>query len=131
MKASNFSEAQKAFILKQALEGMPVTDICRKAGINPGDVFQLEAQVRRPPADGDATAKAARGREREAAQGRRRSLAGQGDAAGRLAPKTVKPVCKRGNDLAPSLKKGRETPLTQFIALKHFQRWELRPRFST
>ena len=34
MKASRFSEAQKAFILKQGADGMPVADICRKAGIS-------------------------------------------------------------------------------------------------
>ena len=33
MKASRFSEAQKAFILKQGADGMPVADVCRKAGI--------------------------------------------------------------------------------------------------
>jgi hypothetical protein len=33
MKASRFSDAQKAFILKQGSEGMPVADNCRKAGI--------------------------------------------------------------------------------------------------
>lgn len=39
MKASKFSEAQKAFILKQASDGMPVADICRKAGISPATYF--------------------------------------------------------------------------------------------
>lgn len=34
MKASRFSEAQKAFILKQGADGVPVADICRKAGIS-------------------------------------------------------------------------------------------------
>lgn len=34
MKASKFTDAQKAFILKQADEGVPVGDICRKAGIS-------------------------------------------------------------------------------------------------
>ena len=33
MKASKFTEAQKAFILKQGEEGTPVVEICRKAGI--------------------------------------------------------------------------------------------------
>jgi transposase-like protein len=33
MKASNFSDAQKAFILKQGDDGVPVAEICRKAGI--------------------------------------------------------------------------------------------------
>ena len=32
MKASKFTDAQKAFILKQAEEGVPVGDVCRKAG---------------------------------------------------------------------------------------------------
>jgi putative transposase len=35
------SDAQKAFILKQGADGMPVVDICRKAGISPAS---------RPPA---------------------------------------------------------------------------------
>ena len=39
MKASKFSDAQKAFILKQATDGMPVADICRKAGISPVTYF--------------------------------------------------------------------------------------------
>jgi putative transposase len=39
MRASRFSEAQKAFILKQGSDGMPVADICRKAGISPATYF--------------------------------------------------------------------------------------------
>ena len=31
MKASKFTEAQKAFILRQGEEGTPVAEICRKA----------------------------------------------------------------------------------------------------
>ncbi len=34
MKASKFSEAQIAFVLKQAQEGAPVAEVCRKAGIS-------------------------------------------------------------------------------------------------
>ena len=34
MKASKFLDAQKAFILKRGADGVPLTDICRKAGIN-------------------------------------------------------------------------------------------------
>jgi putative transposase len=34
MKASQFSDAQKAFILKQGNNGVPVADICRKVGIS-------------------------------------------------------------------------------------------------
>jgi len=39
LKASKFSDAQKAFILKQGKEGVPVADICRKAGISQATYF--------------------------------------------------------------------------------------------
>jgi putative transposase len=39
MKTSEFSEAQKAFILKQGADGMPVGDICRKTGISQATYF--------------------------------------------------------------------------------------------
>jgi putative transposase len=39
MKASNFSDAQKAFIIKQGEDGMPVAEICRKAGISQATYF--------------------------------------------------------------------------------------------
>ena len=39
MKASRFSEAQKAFILKQGKDGVPVAEICRKAGISQATYF--------------------------------------------------------------------------------------------
>jgi len=39
MKASKFSDAQKAFILKQGADGVPVADICRSAGISPATYF--------------------------------------------------------------------------------------------
>ena len=39
MKASKFSDAQKAFILKQGDDGVPVAEICRKAGISQATYF--------------------------------------------------------------------------------------------
>jgi putative transposase len=39
MKASKFSEAQKVFILKQGADGVPVAEICRKAGISQATYF--------------------------------------------------------------------------------------------
>jgi len=39
MKASKFTDAQKAFIIKQGEEGMPVAEICRKAGISQATYF--------------------------------------------------------------------------------------------
>ena len=39
MKASNFTDAQKAFIIKQGEDGTPVAEICRKAGISQATYF--------------------------------------------------------------------------------------------
>jgi putative transposase len=39
MKASQFTDAQKAFILKQGDDGTPVAEICRKAGISQATYF--------------------------------------------------------------------------------------------
>ena len=39
MRASKFSDAQKAFIIKQGEEGTPVAEVCRKAGISQATYF--------------------------------------------------------------------------------------------
>jgi putative transposase len=39
MNASKFSDAQKAFIFKRGADGVPVADICRKAGISQAPYF--------------------------------------------------------------------------------------------
>ena len=39
MKASKFSDAQKAFIIKQGEDGTPVAEICRKSGISQATYF--------------------------------------------------------------------------------------------
>ena len=39
MKASKFTDAQKAFILKQGADGHPVAEIFRKAGISEAKYF--------------------------------------------------------------------------------------------
>lgn len=39
MKASQFSDAQKAFIIKQAEDGTSVAEVCRKAGITQATYF--------------------------------------------------------------------------------------------
>jgi putative transposase len=39
MKASNFTDAQKAFIIRQGEDGTPVAEICRKAGISQATCF--------------------------------------------------------------------------------------------
>jgi len=38
-EASQFSDAQKAFVLRQGSDGVPVADICRKAGISQATYF--------------------------------------------------------------------------------------------
>lgn len=55
MKDSKFSDAQKAFILKQGADGIPVAEICRRAGISQATYFNwkkkyeglLPAEMRR------------------------------------------------------------------------------------
>lgn len=49
MKASKFSDAQKALILKQGREGVPVADICRKAGISQATYFNWKKNYGPPP----------------------------------------------------------------------------------
>lgn len=45
MQASQFSDAQKTFILKQGSDRVPVAEICRKAGISQVTYFQLEEEL--------------------------------------------------------------------------------------
>lgn len=39
MKASRFTDAQKAIVVKQGEDGVPVAEICRKAGISQATYF--------------------------------------------------------------------------------------------
>jgi putative transposase len=39
MKASRFTDAQTAFIIRQGEDGTPVAEICRKAGISQATYF--------------------------------------------------------------------------------------------
>jgi putative transposase len=60
MKASQFSDAQKAFILKQGAEGHPVAEICRRAGISQATYFNWKKNCEGLTAR-DAAAEAALG----------------------------------------------------------------------
>jgi putative transposase len=61
MKTSRFSDAQKAFILRQGDDGVPDAEICRKAGISQATYFNwkkknaglLPDEMRRPKQLGD------------------------------------------------------------------------------
>lgn len=47
MKASKFSDAQKAFILKQGSDGVAVAKICLKAGISQASYFKWKRWIYR------------------------------------------------------------------------------------
>ena len=49
MKASQFSDALKAFILRQGNDGVPVADICRKAGISQATYFNWKKKYEGMP----------------------------------------------------------------------------------
>ena len=53
MKASKFTDAQKAFIIRQGEEGTAVAEICRKAGISQATNFNWKNKVRRSDAERD------------------------------------------------------------------------------
>src|ERR1700754_4232191 len=95
MKASKFSDAQKAFILKQGADGIPVADICRKAGISQATYFNWKKKLDGLLPTEMRRLKAARGREQQAEEAGRRPVVGSGDASGRHPPKAVRPVRKR------------------------------------
>ncbi|SJM34858.1 Insertion element ISR1 uncharacterized 10 kDa protein A3 (modular protein) [Mesorhizobium delmotii] len=95
MKASSkFSDAQKAFILKQGADGIPVAEICRRAGISQATYFNWKKKY-----DGLLPTEMKRLKQLEDENGKLRKLVasvlGQGDAAGRHSPKTVRPDRKR------------------------------------
>jgi putative transposase len=43
MKAARFTDAQKAFVLKQVEEGKTVAEVCREAGISQATYFNWSA----------------------------------------------------------------------------------------
>ena len=44
MKKSKFTESQIAYILRQADEGTPITEVCRKAGISEATFYNWRAE---------------------------------------------------------------------------------------
>ena len=94
MTASKFTDAQKAFILKQGEQGIPVAETCRKAGISQATYFNWR-KICGLDAFGDEAPEAAGGREYPAETDRRRPDAVSGDAAGYHQAKAVRPGRKR------------------------------------
>jgi putative transposase len=91
MKASKFSEAQIAFVLKQAEGGTAVGEVCRKAGISEATLYNWHKLCRFYAVQGEA-ASPVRVEERQTEAGRGRPVAGQGHAAGRGAKNVWSPV---------------------------------------
>ena len=87
MKKSRFSEQQIAFMLRQAEEGTPVAEVCRKTGISEASFYNWRKKYGGLMPSEMKAAEAARGREPAAEEAGCRSLARQGDAAGRDPPK--------------------------------------------
>ena len=48
MKASKFTDAHKAFIIRQGENGTPVDEICRKAGNGPANYFNWKKKYAGP-----------------------------------------------------------------------------------
>src|SRR5262249_47531899 len=95
MKASRFSDAQKAFILKQGSDGMPVAEICRKAGISQATYFNWKRKY-----DGLLQTEMRRLKQLEEENAKLRKVVAdlsldKGDASGRSAPKNLRPVRRR------------------------------------
>ena len=95
MKASRFSDAQKAFILKQGTDGMPVADICRKAGISQATYFNWKKKY-----DGLLPTEMRRLKQLEDENGKLKRIVADLSLdkemlAGRYPPKTLRPVRKR------------------------------------
>src|SRR5262249_34057008 len=95
MKASRFSDAQKAVILKQGSDGMPVAEICRKEGISQATYFNWKRKY-----DGLLQTEMRRLKQLEDENAKLRKVVAdlsldKGDASGRSAPKNLRPVRRR------------------------------------
>src|SRR5437764_5894350 len=95
MKKSRFSEQQIAFCAAAGRGGHADRRGLPQGRDRRGVVLQLAQKVWRPGAVGDEAAEAARGGEPAAEEAGGRSVARQGDAAGRHPPKNMRPARKR------------------------------------
>lgn len=100
MKASKFTDAQKAFIIKQGEDGSPVAEVCRKAGISQATYLNWKKKyaglmpsemkrLRELEEENARLKKIVADRWRSARQPR------QGNAPGRHQAKALRPVRKR------------------------------------
>src|SRR5215831_20607072 len=95
MKRSRFSEQQIAFVLRQAEEGTPIAEVCRKAGISEASFYAWRKKY-----GGLLPSEMKRLKQLDEENQRLKKLvadpvAGQRDAAGRDPPENMKPARKR------------------------------------
>ena len=95
MKKSRFSEQQIAFVLRQAEEGTPIVEVCRKAGISEASYYAWRKKYR-----GLLPSEMKRLKQLEEENQRLKKLVAdlsldKRDAAGRDPPENMKPVRKR------------------------------------
>jgi len=96
MKASRFTDAQKAFFIRQSEEGRPVAEVCRKAGISPATYFNWKKKYAGMMSSEMKRLRALEDENKRLKRGRGRPVARQGDAAGYRAAKCmVRPVRAR------------------------------------
>ena len=82
MKSSRYTAEQVAFALRQAEEGTPVGEICRKMGIAEQTFYRWKKRLEGMGVAGGETAEGAGGGEPEAEAAGGGSQPGQADAAG-------------------------------------------------
>ncbi|MBY2918687.1 transposase [Rhizobium leguminosarum] len=80
MKASNFSEPQITFVLRQTDDGTPIGEVCRKGGISDATFYNWHKKYASLMPSGDEATSPTRGRECQAESDRRQPVVGQGHA---------------------------------------------------
>ena len=95
MKRSKFSDEQILKIVREGEAGRKVADLCRTHGITEQTYYRWKSKVRRPRAQRDAAAEAARGRESPPEADRGRANARHSGVESGGGKKVVGPSAKR------------------------------------
>ncbi len=120
MKASKFTDAQKAFVVKQGEEGTPVAEICRKAGISQATYFNWKKKYA-----GLLPSEMRRLRELEDENGRLKKIVAdltldRENAAGRHQAKALRPDRKR--EIIDEVRQDWQVTIRRAFAALHFDR---------
>jgi len=95
MPRKRFSNEQIAFALRQAENGTPVEEICRKMGVSEPSFYRWKKQFSGTGCAGDPATEATRGRACEVKAPGGGSYARPGHAAGCAEAKVVRPAIRR------------------------------------